>query len=225
MKQYLLSIYQPDGEVSAARGARASDARHQCARGRNQGGRRLGLQWRPASTEHCTVVRVQRGEVLDDRRSVRRGEGAHRRVPDRQGAGSRRCARVGAKGCARARDRRGRVARTGSRSRSGRSREKRDRGDRACLPRGVRACRGGPGARLPRHQCGRGSRPGRVCRGNGALAVGRAFLQARPGGSSPPREIAPSIVFVAKPRGPSGRRRPHGSGTRMHRRWCPVQTI
>ena len=57
MKQYLLSVYQPDGDAARARGARADHARPAGPQRGDEGRRRLGLPGglHPPST--ATVVR------------------------------------------------------------------------------------------------------------------------------------------------------------------------
>ena len=98
MKQYLLSIYQPDGDPPPPevlepimRDVDAVDAEMKAAGAWVFAG---GLH--PPDT--ATVLRADGGDVLDHRRAVRRGQGARRRVLDHQGAGPRRRARLGAQG-------------------------------------------------------------------------------------------------------------------------------
>ena len=95
MKQYLLSIYQPDGGTpppeileKVMRDVNALIEETKAAGAWVFNG---GLH--PPST--ATVVRLQDGDVLMTDGPYRRGQGAHRRVPDHQGARPRRRARVG----------------------------------------------------------------------------------------------------------------------------------
>ena len=97
MKQYLLSIYQPDG-VSRRR----SCWNRSCGRclrlvQESEGRRRVGVQRRPAHRRARRRSCASEDEdVHDDGRAVHRGQRAHRRLPDHQGAGPRRGARMGA---------------------------------------------------------------------------------------------------------------------------------
>ena len=91
MKQYLLSIYQPDGEAPppAAVLEKVMRDMHALIQEAKAAGAWVfngGLH--PPST--ATVVRTQRGEVLIDRRPVRGKQGTHRRIHGHQGAGPRR---------------------------------------------------------------------------------------------------------------------------------------
>ena len=149
MKQYLLSIYQPDGEAPppAVLAKVMRDVNALVDETKAAGAWVFNGGLHPPST--ATVVRVQRGEVLDHRRSVRRGQGAHRRLPDHQSRRSRRGARVGAQGCARDRAA-GRSAAVPGRAAIEVRPIQGDAstgGDRACLPRGVRPRGGRPGPR------------------------------------------------------------------------------
>ena len=114
MKQYLLSIYQPDGDPPPAE-VLAEIMRDVRARGRGAPGcGRVGVHRRAAPAEHGDRgARSPATGMLDDRRPVRRGQGAHRRLTDHQGGRPRRGARVGPQGW---------PGRRRSRSRCGRSR-------------------------------------------------------------------------------------------------------
>ncbi len=98
MKQYLLSIYQPDGDPPPPEVLdaimRDLDALNQEMRGR----RRVGLRRRAAPAEHGHRGAGPGRRRAHHRRPVRRGQGAHRRVHDHQGARPRRRARVGPQG-------------------------------------------------------------------------------------------------------------------------------
>ena len=91
---YLLSIYQPDGDPPPPE-VLDDHAGRRCAERGDEGGRRLGLRRRPAPAEHGHRGARQGRRRADHRRSVRRGQGAHRRLHDHRGAGPRRGARVG----------------------------------------------------------------------------------------------------------------------------------
>src|SRR5580765_5387715 len=67
----------------------------------DQGRRRLGVQPRSARAEHRDGRARARPRSAHHRRSVRRGQGARRRLLDRERAGSRPGARLGAQGRAR----------------------------------------------------------------------------------------------------------------------------
>ena len=94
MKQYLLSVYQPDGDPPppeflepVMRSVRALTEELQAA---GMWVFHAGLH--PAST--ATVVHLRDG-LRDNRRAVQRRERAHWRLHDHQGAGSRRRASLG----------------------------------------------------------------------------------------------------------------------------------
>ena len=234
MKQYLLSIYQPDGDPPPPRDPRADHAR----RGRAERRRcKAAGAWvftgglHPPST--ATVVRADGGDVLDDRRAVRRGQGAHRRVLDHQGAGPRRRARVGAQGCGRVATLPIEVRPFSTWPRAARARARARcracacaRGDRARLPRGVRPRGGRPGPRLRRHRRRRGGGPGRLRRRRASGGRPPGCRRARPAGSSPPRATGRSTGCAARrPATPSSaqaallhaRDEPDGGGPRARR--------
>ena len=121
------------------------------------------------------------------------------------------------------------------RSRSGRSRSTAlmpecrtfDRGDRTCVPRGVRPRGGRAGPRLRRHRHRRGGGPGRVHGGGAALAVERTA--AEPGGMDHHDRAQPGDRSAA-PRGVARRPpRPGGAAARRYatepRRRTPCTTI
>ena len=180
MKQYLLSVYQPDGAAAAARGpgARSCATSARCDEEMRAAGAWV-FAGGPAPAEHGhRACGSKGGEVLIDRRPVRRGQGAPRRLHDHQGARPGRRAGLGPQagpGDHACRSRCGR-SRT-SRGLSARVPACRRRGDRAGLPRGVRPRGGRPGPRLRRHRHRRGGGPGRVRRGAAALAVDRAAAE------------------------------------------------
>src|ERR1700691_1111008 len=98
MKQYLLSIYQPDGDPAPAGGPRADHAgHHRCGRG-HAGRRRLGVQCRAVPDVHGHRGAGRGRRDARHRRAVRRGQGARRRLLDHQGARSGRRARLGPQG-------------------------------------------------------------------------------------------------------------------------------
>ena len=200
MPQYLMSIYQPGGrhprpDVMALISADLHRLNEEL---RAAGAWVFAGGLHPPST--ATVVRAQRRRCADHRRPVRRGQGAHRRVHDHQGARPRRRARVGrasSPGRPRCRSRCGRSrTRPADAARAGAPRL----GDRARLPRGVRPRGGRPGPRLRRHRRRRGGGPGRVHRGGAALAVDRRCRRARPAGSSPPPATGRSTACAARRR-------------------------
>ena len=198
MKQYLLSIYQPDGEPPPpellAKVMRDVNALVDETKAAGVWVFNGGLH--PPST--ATVVRVQRGDVLITDGPFAEGEGTHRRLHDYQGAGSRCGARMGAQDCASAHA--PWRAKAGSRSRSGPSRERCELGDRACISRGVRPRRGRPGPPLRRHRRRRGGGSGRVHRRHRSGGRPTACRRARRDGSSPRLVAAPSTVSDARRR-------------------------
>ena len=217
MKQYLLSIYQPDGDSAARTGPGAGDAgrRRACDDEMKAAGAWVfagGLH--PPST--ATVVRVQRRRRAHDRRPVRRGQGAHRRlhrssrrpISTPRSSGARK-ARAGDHPADRG------AAVPGRRRALIRGMTLSSRGDRTGLPRGVRPRGGRPGPRLRRHRRRRGGGPGRVHRGRAALAVDRAA--AEPGGMDHHHRPQPGDRPVA-PRGVArGPARPGRSAARARR--------
>src|SRR5262245_45982354 len=80
-----------------------SDAGPWCADRRRQVRRRVGVQRRPSLGELRHSGSGPARRPADHGRPVRRGQGAHRRIPHRQGVGSGRRARMGPKAGARAR--------------------------------------------------------------------------------------------------------------------------
>ena len=117
MKQYLLSIYQPDGGTPPPevleQVMRDVDALNEETKAAGAWVFNGGLH--PPST--ATVVRLAGRRGAHDRRPVRRGQGAHRRVRHRQGARPRRRARVGPQAGAGDRACRSRSGRSRARSR------------------------------------------------------------------------------------------------------------
>ena len=97
MKQYLLSIYQPDGPPPSSVNLEniMRDVRAVRQQMKTAGAWVFSGGLHPASS--ATVVRSKDGRRAHDRRPVRRGQGAHRRTDDHQGRRSRRRARLGRK--------------------------------------------------------------------------------------------------------------------------------
>ena len=91
MKQYLLSIYQPDGPAPARRGARADHAESRRP-GTTSCARPAPGSSAPACTRRstATVVRAAGRRGAGDRRAVHRGQGAPRRLHRHPGRGPRR---------------------------------------------------------------------------------------------------------------------------------------
>ena len=183
--------------IMARRAARCNDEM--------QGRRRVGVRRRPARRRARRPCCARSdGDDADDRRPVRRGQGAPRRLHDHRGARPRRGARVGPRG-----SREATTLPIEVRPFQRRARRVTDAADdRACLPRGVRPRGGGPGPRLRRHRRRRGGGPGRVRRRGRALARERRCRRARPAGSSPPRATARSTACAARRRATTATRRP-----------------
>ena len=209
MKQYLLSIYQPDGPVPPKEFLEPIMRNLAVAERRPAARRRLGVRGRVAPARHGhrrprQRPRFRRG-AADDRRPVHRGQGAHRRVlgdprrrprrgaglgrpagAHRQPAGGRGAADAGGHG----RERRAASAATSSAC-SGRS----TAAPWPCSPASsaTSAWPRTPSRMRSRRRPRAGRRPG--CR------------PARRGGSSPPPATAPSIASAARRRAPTGTRR------------------
>ena len=83
-----MSVNQPEGAAPDPESSSRSWATSRDERG-DEGRRRVGLRGRPAPADTATVVR-QRRRGADDRRPVRRGQGAPRRLHDHRGGGPRR---------------------------------------------------------------------------------------------------------------------------------------
>ena len=231
MKQYLLSVYQPDGNPASGRGPGEDHARARGAAGRDEGGRRVGLRRRPARRRaRPPWCGSTDGDVLMTDGPFAEGKEHIGGFTDRQGTRPRRRARVGPPARPGGDRCRSRCARSRTRPRTDVQRAGRRRlGDRACLPRGVRPRGGRPGPRLRRHRHRRGGGPGRVHRGGAALAGRRAAPEPgrldhhhrpqprdRP---APPRGVPRR---PARPGRPAARpRRAAGGGRRARRPAAP----
>ena len=202
MKQYLLSIYQPDGPPPADLDlTRIMRDVHALRDEMKRAGAWVfsgGLH----DAEHRDGRAREGRRAADDRRPVHRGQGTPWRIHDHQGRRSRCRARMGSQ------------ARPGARAAGDRGtavpgrRHALTHGDRAGLSRGVRARRGRPGPPIRRHRHRRGSGPGRVHHGGAAMAVDRAAAEPGRMDHHNGAATAPSIVSAAKRRVRIGTRRP-----------------
>ena len=162
MPQYLLSIYQPDGGPPPPEVLEVVMRDVHAVVEQSESRRRVGLHRRALPSEHRHGR--SRGPRRDahHRRPFRRGQGAHRRIPDHRRARSRRGARLG------------RQARTGDDAahRGAAVAQRGHHPDRTRIPRGVRPRGGRPDSPVRRHRRRRRGRAGRVRRG-GATVAGR----------------------------------------------------
>ena len=143
-------------------------------------------------SDSATVVRVQNGADHHDRRSVRRDEGAARRVLGDRGRRPRRRRWSGPRSAPVAC---GAPIEVRPFDEASPDRAPVDIVER--LPGGVRPLRGHPDPRPRRHRARRGGRPGRV-RG-GRAEVGRSCRPTPAPGSSPPPATGPSTACAASP--------------------------
>src|SRR5271165_706905 len=88
----------PRGQHSRARGRRQDHGRRRCPEHRTPADRRLGLRGRVAPVQHGHRGPGRRRRHTDHRRSVRRGQGAHRRLLGDQGPRPRLRAGMGPQG-------------------------------------------------------------------------------------------------------------------------------
>ena len=234
MKQYLLSIYQPDGP------APPKAFLDEVMRDVNA----LNQEMRPAgawvftagcTADTATVVaqRASEGDVLMTDGPFAEGKEHIGGFIDHPRAGSRRCARVGQQAGARAQAAVDRGAAVPGRARTEHAVRHRRRAIR-CRRSSVSSARrrprgGGARSRLRRHRDCRGGRPGRVRPAVERWPSGRAAARVRPDGSSRPRAIARSIVSAARRGATTGtRRRPlhaRAAGRARRTRRTPCATI
>ena len=209
MKNYLLSVIQPQGEPPPApvldrimQDVAAFDQELKACRC-------LDLQRGTDRPSTATVVRFQNGEVVTTDGPFAEGKeyiGGFWviKAPDLDAALD-----WGRK-ATQAFDPRSRCGRSKGKSRTDSPcRPATSLGDRACIPRGVRPRRGRPGPRLRRHRRRRRGGPGRLHRRSAAVADPPGRLRARRDGSSPPHAIGRSIGSGGRPPATTGMPRRH----------------
>ena len=180
MKQYLLSMYQPDGGTAAARrcSRRSCGTSTRCTAETKAAGA-LGFNGGPPSAEHrpqscgSRTARCSPPTARSPRAKEHIGGFTIVKAPDLDAAleWGRKLARAITppdRGAAVRGRGRGLIAGVPAARRLG---------DRTCLPRGVRPRGGRPGPPLRRHRRRRGGGPGRVHRGGAAVAVRRTAAE------------------------------------------------
>ena len=223
MTQYMLSVHMVEGEPDALRRGDAGGVQgRRRLQHQDQSSRPVGVRRRPDAAETATVVDdTKGGDVHRDRRPVRRGEGAARRLLGRRGPRPRRRARRWPRRPAPPAAARSRSARSRTSTEPDRRPEPVDPSD---IERVFRAESGRAVASLVRFfgdiDLAEEAVQDAFVVAAGALARDRAAAQPGRAGSSPPPATGRSTASAASPAATTARPRPSACTNPTNpRRW------